>query len=324
MPKHRKVVPRNAAETVRVQSPLTPSPLEKRMATLLVVQGAEIDLGRHLLCDKAITIGRDEAAELALSDGSISRQHCQIRRSPENGQYMLVDLGSTNGTIVNGRRVDGRVFLNEGDKIFLGASALRFSFADSLDMAYHEKVEHLVKTDPLTGLTVRREYDAAYPAMIGRAERDREVVSLLVLDMDGLKSINDTHGHDVGCFALVEVSMIVRDILESHGLLCRFGGDEFVACLPGVTRNHALSLAEGIRSRVEQHAFRKNGIRVKPTMSIGVAEFPTDAQDAATLFACADKALYAAKRRGRNQVVGWEPSLRSPPPPTDPPGEPTD
>jgi diguanylate cyclase (GGDEF)-like protein len=279
------------------------------MASLLVVQGAEVDLGRHVLCDRPITIGRDEEAELALSDGSISRRHCRVERDSESTRYILVDLGSTNGTMINGTKVDLKVPLAAGDKIFLGGSVVRFAYSDDVDIEYQARVEELVSTDPLTGLTVRREYDPAYKALIEQALADGEPLAVMVLDMDGLKEINDTHGHDVGCHAIVETSFIMRDILETHGLLCRFGGDEFVAALPGVSRSHALKLAEGVRDRVERHNFVKDGVRVEPTVSIGVAEFPTDAQDSAGLFACADKALYAAKRRGRNQVASWDPSL---------------
>ncbi len=313
MPKRRKVVPRAAAATIRVKS--TPEKYQgtaRRVASLLVVQGAEIDLGRHMLCDRPITIGRDEAAELALSDGSISRKHCRVERDPESGRYILVDLGSTNGTVINGTRVDRKVPLAAGDKIFLGASVVRFAYSDALDLEYQQKVEELVTTDPLTGLTVRREYDPLYEAMVEQARADGDPLSLMVLDMDGLKAINDTHGHDVGCYSIVECSFIIRDILETHGLLCRFGGDEFVACLPGVSLSHALVLGEGIRDRIARHNFVKDGVRIEPTISIGVAVFPDDAGTPAQLFAAADKALYEAKRRGRNQVAAWSPDLAKP------------
>jgi diguanylate cyclase (GGDEF)-like protein len=186
---------------------------------------------------------------------------------------------------------------------------VRFSYLDDVDIQYQAKVEELVSTDPLTGLTVRRQYDPAYAALIDRARADGEPLALMVLDLDGLKAINDAHGHDVGCYTIVEVSFIMRHLLEPHGLLCRFGGDEFVACLPGVDRARALTLAEAVRDRVERHNFVKDGLRVEPTISIGVAEFPRDATDPAGLFSRADKALYAAKRRGRNQVAAWDASL---------------
>lgn len=304
MPKRRKVVPRRAAETVRVAAPTDGrTDTARRVASLLVVQGAEVDLGTHLLCDRPITIGRDERAELALSDGSISRNHCRVERDPESGRYVLCDLGSTNGTQINGTRIADKVPLAEGDKIFLGASVIRFSYADQVDLEYQQRVEELVGTDPLTGMTSRREYDAAYEALVDKARDDGTVLSLLVIDMDGLKQINDTHGHDIGCYAIVEVSFIIREVLEPHGLLSRFGGDEFVVCLPGVGARRAMELAESVRARVSKHNFVKDGIQVQPTLSIGVACFPADADDPARLFAAADKALYAAKRAGRNKVA---------------------
>jgi len=110
MPKRRKVVPRRAAETVRVAAPQDGvKDTARRIASLLVVQGAEVDLGNHLLCNRPITIGRDEGAELALSDGSISRNHCRVERDSETGRYVLTDLGSTNGTMINGTRIAQKV-----------------------------------------------------------------------------------------------------------------------------------------------------------------------------------------------------------------------
>jgi diguanylate cyclase (GGDEF)-like protein len=303
MPKRRKLVPRKAAETIRVASTSGMHGAVRRIASLLVVQGADVDIGRHVLCDKPVTIGRDEGVELALSDGSISRNHCRVERDVDSGRYVLIDMGSTNGTIINGTRIAANVPLAEGDKIFVGASVVRFSYADALDLEYQSRVEELVGTDPLTGLTSRREYDAIYPTLVARATDDNQPLSLLVLDMDGLKQINDTHGHDMGGYAIVEVSNIIREELEAHGILCRFGGDEFVACLPGVELRRACTLAEGVRDRVARHNFVRDGIQLEPTVSIGVASFPRDARSAGELFVAADKALYLAKRRGRNQVA---------------------
>src|SRR5687768_2134660 len=151
MPKTRKM-PRKPAETVRVAS-FMPDRIAaggEQTGSLLVVQGAEIDLGRHVMCDRPITIGRDERADLSLSDGSISRAHCMVERS-ESGGYLLVDLGSTNGTLLNGERVHDRVPLTSGDKIFLGASVIRFAYSDQLDLQFHSRLEEMVSVDPLTG-----------------------------------------------------------------------------------------------------------------------------------------------------------------------------
>src|SRR5690606_19447935 len=152
MPKNRKP-PRKPAETLRVASFLDPERLPgEPTGSLLVVQGAEIDLGRHVMCDHPITIGRDERADLTLSDGSISRAHCAVERA-EGGHYVLIDLGWTNGSALNGERVRDGVRLSPGDKIFLGASVIRFAYSDQLDLQFPSRLEEMVSIDPLTGMS---------------------------------------------------------------------------------------------------------------------------------------------------------------------------
>ena len=276
---------------------------QKRIGSLVVVQGAEADLGRHVLCDRPITIGRDVGAELPLSDGSTSRQHCRVLRDETTSHYVLLDLGSRNGTQLNGRAIHDKFPLADGDKIFLGSSVVKFSVADGVDLKYQSKVEELVSTDALTGLTSKRQYDATFEVMAQQATAQGTPLSVLVMDMDGLKQINDSHGHEMGGFAIVEVSGIIRAQLEAHGLLCRYGGDEFVGCFPGIDRELARELAEKLRVAVDDHQFRKGDIVVEPKLSIGVATYPLDVEDPTELFAIADRALYKAKRAGRNQVA---------------------
>ena len=306
MPKNRKL-PRKPAETVRVASFMPDRMLGggEQTGSLLVVQGAEIDLGRHVMCDHPITIGRDERADMTLSDGSISRAHCMVERA--DGGYVLVDLGSTNGTSLNGERVVDRMPLAPGDKIFIGASVIRFAFSDQLDLQFHSRLEEMVSIDPLTGMSAKRQYDANYRAMVERAVAEESTLVVMVMDMDGLKLINDTYGHEMGGFVIAEVAGLIRAVLEEYGYLCRFGGDEFVGCFAGVDKTRAVALAEQVRDRVAHHVFDLNGVRVEPTISIGVATFPVDVTDPDQLFTVADKAMYDAKRHGKNQVKAAPP-----------------
>lgn len=306
MPKNRKM-PRKPAETVRVAS-FMPDQLAaggEQTGSLLVVQGAEIDLGRHVMCDRPITIGRDERADLTLSDGSISRAHCMVDRF--EGGYLLVDLGSTNGTSLNGERVEDRVPLQPGDKIFIGASVIRFAYSDQLDLQFHSRLEEMVSIDPLTGMSSKRQYDANYQAMLERAVAEESGLVVMVMDMDGLKIINDTYGHEMGGFVIAEVAGLIRAVLEEHGYLCRFGGDEFVGCFAGLEKGRAVALAEEVRDKVAHHVFEHNGERVEPTISIGVACYPADVENPDQLFGAADRAMYEAKRHGKNQVKALPP-----------------
>src|SRR5262249_42389356 len=121
---------RRPAKTVRVQSDSRElQQVSERFAMLLVVQGAEVDLGTQVLCDEPVTIGRDADIELPLRDGSISRRHCRVTRA-DDGSYLLSDLGSTNGTRLNGTRIKAPVALADGDKIFLGSTIVKFGYAD--------------------------------------------------------------------------------------------------------------------------------------------------------------------------------------------------
>jgi diguanylate cyclase (GGDEF)-like protein len=307
MPKSRKP-PRKPAETLRVASFLGASrePGDPS-GSLLVVQGAEVDLGRHVMCDLPVIIGRDETADLALSDGSISRAHCKVERL-ETGRYMLIDLGSTNGTALNGERVQGAIPLNPGDKIFLGASVIRFAYADQLDLQFHSRLEEMVSIDPLTGMSSKRQYDATYQVMVERSAADGTPLVVMVMDMDGLKQINDTSGHEMGGFVIAEVAGIIRSVLEDYGYLCRFGGDEFVGAFANMDVARAMTLAEEVRDRVSRHDFTRNGVRAEPTVSIGVAGYPGDVARPDELFAAADRAMYAAKHAGKNAVRASRPS----------------
>lgn len=272
------------------------------MGSLLVVQGAEVDIGQHMLCDHPIIIGRDERVDFSLSDGSISRAHCSVERAEDGSGYVLIDLDSTNGTTLNGKQVKGRIALETGDKIFLGSSVLRFAFSDQVDVQYHSRVEELVQTDALTGLDTKRQYDAVFDVIAKQAARDGGRITVAVMDLDGLKAINDTHGHEMGSFAIQEVAGIVRKCMENYGHLARFGGDEFVCCFPGIDHDVALELSEELRVAVETHNFTRDGVRVYPTMCVGVASCPDHVEDPYALFKAADDALYRAKRAGKNRV----------------------
>jgi diguanylate cyclase (GGDEF)-like protein len=304
MPKKR-ADQRRPAETIRFAADEGPdySRASRRFAALLVVQGAEADLNSQVVCDKPITIGRDDEVELPLRDGSISRRHCVVEREEETGRYLLKDLGSTNGTRVNGTRVSDPMPLSEGDKIFLGASVVKFSYVDGFDVEYHAKLEEMVATDALTGFLNLRRFEAAFHFAVQRARGEAGPLGVLVMDMDGLKQINDTHGHEMGAFTITESARLIRAVVAGKGETCRFGGDEFVSFLVGHDKAKAVEVGQSIVAAVKDHSFEKNGIKIRPTISVGVSIHPDDGDTPEELFRAADRALYRAKAAGRNQVA---------------------
>ena len=271
-----------------------------QLAALVVLQGSESDIGTHVKIDRPVTIGRDPSVELPLQDDGISRRHCRIVLS--DGKYWLEDLRSTNGTLLNGERVSQKRELKAGDRIYLGACVLKFTHDDDIEVGYHAQMDALVGTDDLTGLIAKRRFDAAYVRALDAARALKKPLAILVLDLDGLKQINDAHGHPVGAHTIAEVGKIIGAVVAPHGAACRFGGDEFAAFLPGLTTADGMAFGESIRRWIHQHRFEKDGAIVKPTISIGVAAFPEDGRSADVLFRKADQALYRAKKTGRDRV----------------------
>lgn len=288
--------------TLRIED--TKSMQEHRPGTraFLSVIRSRADIGVHVFIDGPTTFGRDPACKVPLHDFGVSRQHARITPD-ENGDYILEDLRSTNGTRVNGVPVSSPRVLRDGEKIFVGDTVLRFALADEMEIDFHSEVATLVSTDPLTGLPSKRRFDQAMEFSLQDARQAGSSLALLMMDMDGVKQINDTHGHLFGAHVIGETGKLIAHVLGTRGRACRFGGDEFSAFLPGHDLTAACEIGEQIRSQVETAGMEKDGIPLRPTISIGVACYPDAGDDFLGLVAMADKALYRAKEQGKNRVA---------------------
>ena len=275
---------------------------QRKQAALVVLQGSESEIGTHVMLDRAVTIGRDPKTELPLQDEGISRRHCRIAFDKEKSAFFIEDLGSTNGTLLNGKRLQAQKKLEAGDRIYLGACVVKFTYSDALEVGYHAQMDVLVGTDDLTGLIAKRRFDAAYVRAVEEARRMRAPLAVMMLDLDGLKQINDTHGHPVGAHTIAEVGKLIGQVVSPHGAACRFGGDEFAAFLPNLGKRDGAKVGETIRACVASHRFEKDGVVVRPTISIGVSAYPEDGSTADLLLRHADEALYRAKKTGRDRV----------------------
>lgn len=169
-------------------------------------------------------------------------------------------------------------------------------------------LEHETITDPLLGIFNRRYLDRRLQEEVLRARRHRLDLTVLLLDIDHFKKINDTWGHQVGDLVLKSLVDLLVDTLRQTDTVARYGGEEFVALLPHTSGDEAFLLAERLRQVVEDSILvsppadgAKSGIGI--TISIGLACLSAGAADAADLLVRADKALYKAKQEGRNQVV---------------------
>jgi two-component system, cell cycle response regulator len=177
----------------------------------------------------------------------------------------------------------------------------RERMARELEHALAEQ-ERLAVTDGLTGLHNRRFFDELLTLETERATRHHSEVSLLVVDLDRFKQINDTYGHPAGDAVLVEAAARIRDTVRSSDVVARYGGEEFAVILSATGDELALATAERIRQAIASRRISAGGHSVALTASIGVASMPLRATTKEELLRFADRALYRAKRLGRNQV----------------------
>ncbi len=169
----------------------------------------------------------------------------------------------------------------------------------------YEAMEMMATTDGLTGLTNHRTFKSSLDDVMARSDRGAGAFTLLLTDIDHFKSVNDTYGHPVGDEVLRQVAAVYRRLLRQTDLPARYGGEEFVVILEGTDLDGALLIAERLRVEVGALIFHTPERDFSVTMSVGVSEYPLDAEDKAQLIDTADQALYYAKTHGRNQVRAW-------------------
>jgi diguanylate cyclase (GGDEF)-like protein len=186
------------------------------------------------------------------------------------------------------------------DLRLLDAIATLASSAISNAMLY-ERTEELAIKDSLTGLFVRRYFFERLKEEHRRALLHQKSLSFLMCDLDHFKECNDRFGHQGGDLMLVQFAGILRQCLKGS-LLARYGGEEFAILLPETTKAEAVKTAELVRKAVEKSAFNIRREQVNMTVSIGAANLPDDTLDAENLIQKADRALYRAKKEGRNRV----------------------
>jgi two-component system, cell cycle response regulator len=267
---------------------------------LIVLAGSAMGV-MHLVDRDTTVIGRGEKADLRLIDDGISRAHTRIvRRGPD---LFVEDLGSTNGTFCNGVRISSQK-LAEGDKLMIGASTiLKFTFHDQIDEVFQQQLTESALRDPLTKIYNKKFFLDRIQNEFSYSERHRHPVTLLFLDIDRFKSINDNFGHPAGDHVLQQLSALMERSLRNEDVLARYGGEEFAVICRGLDLSQGEILAERIRRAVEAGRFEFGAKMIPVTVSIGLAKAPDPRiRSAADLIVAADEVMYQAKRAGRNRV----------------------
>jgi diguanylate cyclase (GGDEF)-like protein len=155
-------------------------------------------------------------------------------------------------------------------------------------------------TDALTGLPNQRAVQDTLRRMVAQSSRTMTPLAALLLDLDHFKQVNDLHGHDRGDDVLAAVGVALRNVVRESDFVGRYGGEEFLVLLPSTDQDSAVQLGEAIRNAIG--AIRITNLELRITASVGVAVLPQDGGDSVTLFRSADRALYAAKRNGRDRL----------------------
>jgi two-component system cell cycle response regulator len=269
--------------------------------TLTVLRGS--NTGAYFaLNPQATLIGRSETAHITLVDEGASRNHARILC--KDGVYEIEDLGSTNGTFINGERIGERTVLAEGARVQIGTTLLRFSLQDQIELDASRRVYDASVRDALTGMLNRRYFEERLAGEFCYAARHGSSLCVLFIDVDNFKRINDEFGHQAGDEVLREVANQLRTAVRAEDVAARFGGEEFAVLARGIDVTAARTFAERLRTCVERTSITWRQNRLKVTVSVGLSH--NHAGGAVTkpeqLLAAADQALYAAKAGGRNRI----------------------
>jgi diguanylate cyclase (GGDEF)-like protein len=247
-------------------------------------------------------LGRHPDNQACIDDDGISRFHARI--SIDGPKYWVEDLGSSNGTYINGRRITS-CELSNGDTLNLGP---RVSFRFSAATAHEERaLKQLYESsvrDPLTGAFNRHYFSSQLTIEIAYAARHDTPLSIVLLDIDFFKKVNDTHGHLGGDAALVHLANVFGKSLRTEDLLARYGGEDFVRLLRGIPVDRALAVSERLRVSLESQPVVYGETSFRITASFGCASLSCcKGATPDALFELTDQRLYRAKEAGRNRVI---------------------
>jgi diguanylate cyclase (GGDEF)-like protein len=283
--------------TPKVTITRTPTPVR---ACLIQYSGDA--LGRRYQLDAPeILVGRAQECGIVLVDGSVSREHAKIYSSGE--VFEVEDNHSSNGTYVQNQRISNRTPLTDGAILRFGSVLFKFFAKDNIESAFHDNIYRMATIDAATQLFNKKYLLETLESEFRLCRVYGRPLAVVYYDLDFFKKVNDTHGHNCGDYILRECAQVAKSCMRTNDILARFGGEEFVAVLPGADAATAAELAERIRKAIEDHAFEFEGKQLTQTVSMGVSEIQPAFQKPEDLLEDADRKLYQSKQGGRNRIT---------------------
>lgn len=259
-------------------------------------QFAQIPLERG-----TVVLGRGQDADIRFEDELVSRRHCAL--SFDGGSVTVEDLGSTNGTFVDGNFVHKQI-LDSDNRLQIGRMVLKVAYKDPSEEAFSRELYEAATKDPLTGILNRQAFAERSAGELVYARRNDTFINIVMIDIDNFKQVNDTWGHQCGDLVLKEIARLLSDEKRDSDLLARYGGEEFLLLMNGITPEDAKKRAEKLRIAIAHHIFSWMDTRIPVTISLGISSRKgTDVSQIADLIAESDKLLYVAKGNGKNQVA---------------------
>ena len=268
-------------------------------ACLILIYGGP-DLGKRYELTGDAVIGRDASADIRVDMSFVSRQHARVTRRDRS--WFVSDLGSRNGTQINGKTVEGETRLDNGDQLKVGGAIFKYVAGGNVEALFHEEIYRLTIFDALTKVHNKRYLLDFLDREIARARRYGSPLSMAMMDIDHFKALNDNHGHQAGDYVLERVAAALSQPIRREQLLARYGGEEFAVVLPELDAEQVRGVCESLRQRVAGESYQFEGKTLAVTISVGAARL-TETMERDELIQAADAQLYEAKRGGRNRVM---------------------
>lgn len=236
-----------------------------------------------------------EIAEKVIRHGESVYAHGLDNTEHKNSQIYCVPMTANRGVlgVLYIELLHRKEEINADEKLVFEMLGLQAASFLENSILYHSAI-----TDPLTNLFSHRHFQQECDQMIRRAIRTQAEISMIIMDLDHFKTLNDTYGHEEGNICLKRISEILKGKFRSTDIIARFGGDEFEILLPDASTEKCLAIAKSLNEQIKNENFP-----MKISATIGIATFPHHASDTQSLFLAADQALYIGKEKGRNCEV---------------------